>query len=85
MKEHERTNTGLKHFTCSKCDNSFSIGHLKEHERTHMGEKPFKCTKWDKSFSISSYLKTNEATQERSYSSAQSVTRVFKIKFLEGT
>ena len=51
---------------------------MKEHERTHMGEKPFKCTKWDKSFSISSYLKTNEATQERSYSSAQSVTRVFQ-------
>ena len=42
------------------------------------GEKPFKCTKWDKSFTISSYLKTNEATQERSHSSAQKVTSVFQ-------
>ena len=57
---------------------------MKEHERTHMGEKPSKCTKWDKSFSISSYLKTNEATQVRSHSRAQSVTSVFKIKSLEG-
>jgi len=55
-------------------------------------EKPFKCSKCDKSFSksdlffTSSYLKPMRgSTQEQFNLSAQSVTSVFNIKFLEGS
>ena len=63
-------------FQCPECaNNCFSIaGHLKEHMGTHSGEIPFECTKWDKSFSPSNYLET----QEKSHSSAQSVTSFFQ-------
>ena len=53
----------------------FSIaGYLKEHMGTNSGEIPFKYKNCDKSFSPSNYLET----QEKSHSSAQSVTSVFQ-------
>ena len=59
--------------------------YLMRHETTHRREG-FKCTKCYKSFFTSSYLKSMRgSTQEVFNSSAQSVTSVFNIKFLEGS
>ena len=49
LKRHERTYSGDKPFSCSQCDNKYSISsHLKRHERTHTVVKPFSCSQCDK-------------------------------------
>ena len=60
-KQHERTHTPEKSFTCSAWDKTFKRSNgLFCHKRTHRGKRPFSCSKCDKSFTMSNILKQHE-------------------------
>ena len=49
LKQHKRTGTGEKSFTCSACDKTFTPSNgLLYYEQTHSGKRPFSCSKCDK-------------------------------------
>ena len=63
LKQHKRTHTGEKSFTCSTYNKTFTSSNcLLYHERTHNGKRLFCCSKCDKSFTMSNILKQHERT-----------------------
>jgi len=60
-KQHERTHTGEKPYTCKHSKKGFGVSsHCKRHERMHTGEKPYTRKYCKKGFSRSSACKQHE-------------------------